>query len=189
MEMSGTGFTLIILCDKSTKESQDSSFVIDAFEQLIAGGHLDNFEKIYLFSDGTAKHFKNQYTLKYLADVAIKNQMEIVWCIYAQYHGWSICDSHAGIIQNLKKRLEIQGIHASATPKFIEQLKKGHINRELAIELEIIEDLEFVEDPVSKIDDCFFFVFYAEVEDHEAGFEYYPNANQEQKHKLIKYYD
>ena len=70
------------LCDDPSK-TPSSSFVIQAWDQLLQSGALDEFSKTwYLFSDG-GSHFKNKFTMEYYTNLSMNLEIPIIYTIYA----------------------------------------------------------------------------------------------------------
>ena len=55
------------LCDSPGVEKNDVEYVRAGLRRLIAGGQLDRFQRIDLFSDGGGKHFENVYAMELMS--------------------------------------------------------------------------------------------------------------------------
>jgi hypothetical protein len=97
-----------VVCDNN--QTNDSYYMI-AVLKLFANKNLFGAKgtKHIFWSDGAAKHFKNRYTLRYVADFFRSRDYKFEWHFFESYHGQSLCDSHAGIISQVKTRSEISG--------------------------------------------------------------------------------
>ena len=104
------------LCDSPGIEKNDVAYVKAALRRLIAGGHLDGFHRIDLFTDGGGKHFKNVYAMELMAswvdmwhELRGKNARVpvIYWTVTAPYHGQGSADGHAGVISRALRREQI----------------------------------------------------------------------------------
>lgn len=109
------------LCDSPGAEKNDVAYVKAGLRRLIAGGHLDGFQRIDLFSDGGGKHFKNVYAMELMSwwvDMWQELRGERVqvpslyWTVTAPYHGHGSADGHAGGIGRSLLSEQIGSQHA-----------------------------------------------------------------------------
>ncbi len=88
-----------ISIDKMTIPN-DSKFMRDLFEQTFRDGLLEEYNNIFIFSDGEGKHFKTSFSQRCAAELqlALGQDIKITWIVFAANHGWNICDSHGGVL-------------------------------------------------------------------------------------------
>ena len=105
-------------CDNPDSEQEDDSgrndshFVRAVFDHLLEHDVLARFTAIHLLSDNAGKHFKNWHTMRYMALVVLACVQEyglqrFEWHMFAPYHGWGLCDSHGGVLNQVKHRHEL----------------------------------------------------------------------------------
>lgn len=162
------------LCDDETKKN-DSKYVRAAFNNLFESRELDSFSTIYLFSDGAGKHVKNQYSVKFFAEAAKQHNVSITWIIFAANHGWSICDSHAGILNQMKHRFEMAGEQPKTTDLFIDAMHKTHLKNTFPQKLTSIDRSVMSGEKLHAIANCFYFKYFATMD--KLAVQYKSHAN------------
>jgi hypothetical protein len=123
------------LCDSPGVEKNDVEYVRAGLRRLIAGGQLDRFQRIDLFSDGGGKHFKNVYAMELMSGwVDMWHELRgerlpvprLYWTVTAPHHGHGSADGHAAAISRALRREQIGSQHAgtgTAPPASAEALK------------------------------------------------------------------
>jgi hypothetical protein len=148
----------------STDENSanDSKFMRAVFEHVYKDGLLDDFSSIYFFTDGGGKHFKTSFTQRCTAELQRKlgNRVIITWIVFAAYHGWSICDSHGGVLNQLKTRKEIAGEQPKTGKSWIDTIMKSATRNTRPMEIDFVDPREFKQKTMTGIKDCFCFRYY-----------------------------
>ena len=66
-------------------------------------------DRLYIFSDGASKHFKNRKTLAVIRNLARTLRIVIVYYFWCSYHGKGRCDGHFAVNQCMHIRMILQG--------------------------------------------------------------------------------
>ena len=112
------------MCSDHQSGKNDFHYVRAALKWLIMHRMLDFKKKIVIISDNTGKHFKNCTIVEYVMYLATSLQILIFWLMYAPNHGWSLYDSHDGILSQIITKAELDGAMpdtAAKLQKLIEQ--------------------------------------------------------------------
>jgi hypothetical protein len=76
----------------SDTQKTNFAFVYQGFVQPFQSGSLDNFSKLFIFSDNAGKQFKNRRTLRLISLLLQQYHFnESEWHMFASNHGWSLC--------------------------------------------------------------------------------------------------
>ncbi|KAL0492077.1 hypothetical protein AKO1_001144, partial [Acrasis kona] len=99
---------LDVVCDDKDSNKNDSYFTKATFDKLYSMGHFGpNGTKNIIWTDGGPKHFKNRYTFRYMVDFFRARNLYGEWHFFESFHGYSLCDSHAGKISQAKTSAEL----------------------------------------------------------------------------------
>ena len=103
----------------------DVWYVRTALLTCMAKGIFTGFTKIHLFTDGGPKHFKCVYAMQMASEWArdwrtIHGDRKdapaapaLEWNFYAAHHGYSLCDSHAGVVKRCLTHAQRNAQHAA----------------------------------------------------------------------------
>lgn len=80
-------------------ESNDVWFWIDALDMLFKNDIFKSKSKCFIFSDGSAKHFKQRKTQLFMSFTKILYNITARWCFFCSNHAHNICDSHASVLK------------------------------------------------------------------------------------------
>lgn len=80
---------------KESSTKNDIGFVVTVWKELIDENYFNDFEKIYVFSDGGGKHFKLTANVCFFGAVQKKLKIPIEYNYFESNHGHSVCDSAA----------------------------------------------------------------------------------------------
>ena len=73
----------------------DQYFVAGVLEFLFADGCFTNAGNVHFWSDGGSKHFKQRFTMGYLAELCRHYHRAITWNFFGSNHGHNPCDAVA----------------------------------------------------------------------------------------------
>jgi hypothetical protein len=123
------------------QQKNDSHFVRCAVEKIFQEDILGGFRNIFFFSDGAGKHFKTRMTQQTIAELkhVLGPSVQVTSVIFAQYHGHNICDSHGGVLNQVKNREEIAGRQPKTPEEWFQTInskaKTGDLKSTKAIEI------------------------------------------------------
>jgi hypothetical protein len=98
----------------------DVSFVEVCWDLLFKENYFDRFDKLFLWSDGGRKHFKQSYCLSKFAQYQEVFKIKIEYNFFATNHGYGACDaasSHAN--RQLKKVADNDKIPVNSSEQIV----------------------------------------------------------------------
>ena len=81
----------------SDKEKNMTPYVEHCLQDLQLKGVFRSLQKLYIFSDGASKHFKDKKTLAVVRNLARALGIVIVYYFWCSYHGKGRCDGHFAV--------------------------------------------------------------------------------------------
>lgn len=139
------------LCSKAGTGKNDVDYVRESLERGKRNGLFKNITKLYLWSDGGPKHFKNVYAMKMIAELIEKwgGDIQVEWNFFASYHGHSLCDSQAGVLkrkanddQQSRRQNHGSGVEVRSSGRALGDLIEEQLNDATAIVLSTINRKE-----------------------------------------------
>jgi len=87
---------------------------------------LKKIDTLFMVSDNAGKHFKNRRTIKWFSVIWQQLlKILIIWILYAEFHGYSLNDSHGGIVTQIITRESKNGNLPDTQSKLAELIKKN----------------------------------------------------------------
>eukprot|EP00733_Pompholyxophrys_punicea_P000507 Pompholyxophrys_punicea_v1_NODE_144_length_3209_cov_54.434686.p1 type:complete len:655 gc:universal NODE_144_length_3209_cov_54.434686:2046-82(-) len=88
-----------------TESKEDINYVIATWLYLLnETNFLDQFKKVYVFSDGGPKHFKIRKSIYFFSILQAYYGIRFEWHYFQSCHGKSGCDAHVGVLKMMLLR-------------------------------------------------------------------------------------
>lgn len=82
-------------------EENDCYFMKRGMEEYLSKFLPARIKKVYLWSDGGPKHFKQKKSMYFMSQLAEKYKISIDWNFYCSCHAHNLCDSHAAVLKRI----------------------------------------------------------------------------------------
>jgi hypothetical protein len=137
----------------------DSKFMRALFEQTFRERLLEEYNNVFIFSDGGGKHFKTSFSQRCAAELqlALDQDVKITWIVFAAKHGWNICDSHGGVLSQMKNRIEIAEKQPKTANNWIQAIQEANLKETKPIGIGIVDQRQFGQKTITGIKDYFCF--------------------------------
>jgi hypothetical protein len=135
----------------------DSKFMRAVFEQTFRDGLFEEYSNIFIFSDGGGKHLKTSFSQRCAAELqlALGQDVKITWIVFAANQGWNICDSHGGVLSQIKNRVEIAGKQPKTANNWIQAIQEANLKDTKPINIGIVDQRQFGQKTITGIKDYF----------------------------------
>ena len=120
-------------CAPSIAPQNMTPYVEHCRQDLQPKGVLRSLQKLFIFSDGASKHFKNKKTLAVVGNLAKALGIVIVYYFWCSYHGKGRCDGHFAVGKCMHRRLVLQGELLIEARNFVEMNKRHLLNTEATL--------------------------------------------------------